>query len=64
MEKKEIWNYIRIGTDLRYLQDVTTEFPIIFEDGPRDNLRRLLEAFDELRFRRNVKGFIRSYFVP
>lgn len=48
MKKKEIWDYISIGTDLRYLQDLTVDHPVIFEHGPRDNLRRLLAAFKSL----------------
>lgn len=48
MKKKEIWDYIQVGTNLRYIQDCTSLHSIIHKDGPRDNIRRLLKDFEEL----------------
>jgi hypothetical protein len=56
MEKKQIWHYIQIGTDLRYIQDRTAGNTIIFKDGPRDNIRRLLENIEKLNLEVTLRG--------
>lgn len=48
MEKKKIWDYIQVGTNLRYLQDRVEGNLITFKDGPRDNIERLLKDFENL----------------
>lgn len=48
MDKKPIWEYIQIGTDLRYLQDCDISYPIKIKDGVVDNIKRLLRDMEEL----------------
>jgi hypothetical protein len=56
MEKKQIWHYIQIGTDLRYIQDRVAGNKIIFEDGPRDNIKRLLSNIENLGLEVTLRG--------
>ncbi len=48
MNKKPIWEYIQVGTDLRFLQDTIEGYRVFIEDGISDNIKRLLRDIESL----------------
>lgn len=66
MIKKGIWDYMEIGTSLRYIQDLSVGNHIIIKDGPRDNIKRLLKNMEDLglevtsRGSYELKGFLKK----
>ena len=63
MERNNLWKYIQIGTNLRYLQDANTDYPILKKGGAIDNITWLFEEMEELdlnvtlRASRELKAF-------
>ncbi|MBK8851805.1 MAG: hypothetical protein IPN73_16875 [Saprospiraceae bacterium] len=48
MKTKAIWEYIVIGTELRYLQDVQPNYPIFGGEFVENNIKRLIANIEKL----------------
>lgn len=48
MKKNNLWKYIQIGTDLRFLQDTDENHAVFGEAGIVGNIERILKEMDDL----------------
>jgi hypothetical protein len=56
MERNSLWKYIQIGTNIRYLQDCNSSYPISKEFGVIDNIERLMGQMEELSLNVTIRA--------